>query len=65
MEEPPLIRHWHSCVIVNSQMYIWGGKYGGDHLSDIYCLDLGNVKLRKKKIKIIMIRTNKTKEDSL
>jgi len=43
MEEPPLIRHWHSCVIVNNQMYIWGGKYGSDHLSDIYCLDLGKI----------------------
>ena len=39
--EPPMIRHWHSSLLVNSQLFIWGGKVGSEHLSDIYCLDLG------------------------
>jgi len=40
MGAPPMIRHWHSSVLANNQLYIWGGKYGNEHLSDIHCLDL-------------------------
>ena len=46
---PPSPRSFHNSLILNNQLYVFGGKNEEKVLNDLYTLDLSKLKKRKKK----------------